>query len=147
MMRGTEDEREALTRQANAVREKLLGNVEELVRRGHDALDVKVQAEKHPVFAGTGLAVVLGGTTFGVVLVVHRRAHAKEARRRERMRMLARLWAHPERAARASPPFFLELVRAVALGILTTAALAPLRRLLNGYVRRLIPVRLPRLGS
>jgi hypothetical protein len=74
---------------------------------------------------GGALAVILASTTALATL------HALDARahkRRERLRMLARMWEHPERAARAAPPIGPAIARALVLGILTTAVVTPMRR-------------------
>jgi hypothetical protein len=124
--------REELARQANQVRSKLLHTVEVLDQRRHEALDLKLQLQRHlrQVVALAGVALAL--TTVGVAVAVHRISTAPERRRRDRVRLLGQLWTHPDRvirgARREGRPFFVELLRSVLLGVASTAMLLPARR-------------------
>jgi hypothetical protein len=127
MNEGTEE----LTLLANATRSRLLSTVEQLDRKRRDILDVKKQLKRHlvPLAVAGGAIALLLFTSFG--LFIYRMAHASERKRRERRKMLSRLWNHPERAARREPKSFLgQLVRSVTLGIATAMIMIPIRRAL-----------------
>ncbi len=121
--------RDDLARQANQVRTKLLRTVEQLDQRRHDALDLRVQMQRHfrqLVIAGGVLVLATAGA---VALVVERVATAAQRRRRNRWRLAKRLWFHPDRELRAERRSFLgEIVRAVLLTVVTTALTIPARR-------------------
>ena len=61
--------RQRLEASANALRSRLARTLESLDRRRHDALNIKVQAARHPVpiaLIGAGAAVVIGGTALTI---------------------------------------------------------------------------------
>jgi hypothetical protein len=129
---GHSKSREALARQANLVRSKLLKTVEVLDQRRHEALDLKLQLQQHvrQVVALAGLALVV--TAGAVAIAVHRISTAPERRRRNRRRLAGEMWRRPDLVLRSSRrrgwPMALEFLRSVALGAATTLALLPLRR-------------------
>jgi hypothetical protein len=135
--------REDLTRQANLVRSKLLRTVEVLDQRRHDALDLKVQLQRHvrQVVLLAGIALV--GTAVAVAFAVHRISTSPERRRRNRRTLALQLWRRPDLVMRSSRrtgrPFAVELLRSVLLGVATSLVLLPARRsikvLLEGRVR------------
>ncbi len=124
--------RDDLTRQANQVRSKLLHTVEVLDQRRHEALDLKLQLQRHvrTVIALAGIALVV--TSAAVAFAVHRISTAPERRRRDRRRLLGQMWRHPDRvirgARREGRPFFVELLRSVLLGVASSLVLLPARR-------------------
>jgi hypothetical protein len=124
--------RDDLARQANQVRSKLLRTVEVLDQRRHEALDLKLQLQRHvrQVVALAGVALVF---TAGVVaFAVHRFSTAPERRRRNRRRLARQMWSRPDLVLRSSRrrgwPVAVELLRSVALGLATTLVLFPARR-------------------
>lgn len=121
--------RDALLREANEVRTKLLRTVEQLDQRRHDTFDVKVQLQRHvrQLAVAGGLLVV--ATAAAVTLVVQRVSGAASRRRRERWRLARRLWWHPDRAMRAERhSFFGEVARSLLLALVSTAVTLPARR-------------------
>jgi hypothetical protein len=124
--------REDLTRQANLVRSKLLRTVEVLDQRRHDAVDLKLQLQRHvrQVVAMAGIALVL--TAAAVAFAVHRISTAPERRRRNRRRLAGQMWRRPDlvmrSARRTGRPFAVELLRSVLLGLASTLLLLPARR-------------------
>lgn len=122
------EERDALSAEANLVRSKLMKTVEALDRRRHDALDVGLLVRRHAAPLGVAAAVVVATLAGSVLLLAHRIATSKQRRRRERWRMLGRVWRHPERAARTSPSFFASLGRSIALGVLSFVVMFPAKR-------------------
>lgn len=129
---GHNKSRDDLARQANQVRSKLLHTVEVLDQRRHEALDLKLQLQRHvrQIVGMAGAALVL---TAGVVaFAVHRLSTAPERRRRDRVRLVRQMWRHPDRvirgARREGRPFLVEVGRSVLLGIASTALLLPARR-------------------
>lgn len=124
--------RDDLTRQANKVRSKLLHTVEVLDQRRHEALDLKLQLQRHmrTVLALSGIALVV--TAGAVALAVHRISTAPERRRRDRRRLVGHMWRHPDRvirgARREGRPFLVELLRSVLLGVASSLVLLPARR-------------------
>lgn len=124
--------RDDLARQANQVRTKLLHTVEVLDQRRHEAIDLKLQLQRHvrQVVALAGVAIVL---TAGVVaLAVHRLSTAPERRRRNRRLLARQMWRHPDRVLRRTRrggrPFAVELLRSILLGLATYLTLLPARR-------------------
>jgi hypothetical protein len=78
----------ALERQADAIRERLGGEVDELGRRGRDALDLRLQLRRHPgKFAAAG-ALLVAGAVGRILWGLARRRQARGWRGR-----LRRLWA------------------------------------------------------
>jgi len=100
----TEGARPELEREANVVRARLLGTIDQLERRRHELLDLKLHLRRHPgqvVSALGGLFIGIGATA-GVLL--YRQSRHERRVRQERLRALLRLWKHPERiAVRTSP--------------------------------------------
>ena len=135
--------REELTRQANLVRSKLLRTVEVLDQRRHDAVDLKLQLQRHvrQVAVVAGIALVV--TAAAVAVAVHRISTAPERRRRNRRLLAGPMWRRPDLVMRSSRrtgrPFAVELLRSVLLGVATSLVLLPARRsikaLLEGRVR------------
>ncbi|HTQ45153.1 MAG TPA: hypothetical protein VMI75_20475 [Polyangiaceae bacterium] len=135
--------REDLTRQANLVRSKLLRTVEVLDQRRHDALDLKLQLQRHvrQVVVAAGIALV--ATAVVVAFAVHRISTAPGRRRRNRRILALQMWRRPDLVMRSSRrtgrPFAVELLRSVLLGVGTSLVLLPARRsikvLLEGRVR------------
>jgi hypothetical protein len=124
--------RAQLMAKADMARARLLHTVAELDRRRHDALNVGNQVRRHM----TGLLVLAGvsvvGLAGGALYIVHRAATAASRRRRERWRVMRRVWAHPERFGSEPQSFGGKLWRSIAMGVLTTLAVAPAR----AFVRR-----------
>ncbi|HEX8795669.1 MAG TPA: hypothetical protein VF765_32185 [Polyangiaceae bacterium] len=124
--------REDLARQANQVRSKLLHTVEVLDQRRHEALDLKLQLQRHvrQVVALAGLALLL--TSGAVALAVYRMSTSSERRRRDRRRLARQMWTNPGRVLRSSRregrPFMVEVFRSVLLGLATTVLMLPARR-------------------
>lgn len=124
--------RDELARQANQVRSKLLHTVEVLDQRRHEALDLKLQLQRHvrQVVALAGVALVL--TAGAVALAVHRISNAPARRRRDRRLLARQVWRHPDRVVRSTRregrPFLVELVRSVLLGIASSLLMLPARR-------------------
>lgn len=124
--------RDDLTRQANQVRSKLLHTVEVLDQRRHEAIDLKLQLQRHvrTVMALAGIALLV--TSAAVAFAVHRISTAPERRRRDRRRLVLQMWHHPDRvirgARREGRPFVVELLRSVLLGVASSLVLLPARR-------------------
>lgn len=105
--------------------------VSELDRRGHEALDVRLQLRRHPLAAAIAVgaaAAVLGGL---VALAVRRRRQRRSPvhRAREVRGALARLLDHPDRVA-AEPSLGHKIL--AAAGVVAATALA--RRLVDRAV-------------
>jgi hypothetical protein len=129
--------RDELAREANQVRTKLLRTVEQLDRRRHDALELRVQVQRHMrQLAIVGGAVLLG-TCAAMVLMVHRISTSTERRRRNRWKLAKGVWQHPERALRAGrrTSFLGALLRPILLALANALILLPARRV----VLRLLP--------
>jgi hypothetical protein len=133
--------RDELAREANEVRSKLMRTVEQLDRRRHQAVDVRLQMKRHLrqlVVAGAVLVVLTAGT---VALLVNRVATATERRRRHRWTLAKDVWRHPERAIRRERrPFLSELARAVLLSAASALLAIPVRRA-AGIVERALPAK------
>ncbi len=127
--------REALAREANRVRTKLLHTVEELDHRRHQAVDLRLQLERHArqLLAMGGILLV---ATAGLVgLVVHRVSTSPQRRRRERWALARDVWRHPDRALRGERrSFFGTLVRSVLLSVISAALTVPARRAVAALV-------------
>jgi tRNA/tmRNA/rRNA uracil-C5-methylase (TrmA/RlmC/RlmD family) len=127
--------RDDLARQANQVRSKLLRTVEVLDQRRHEALDLKLQVQRHvrQIVAMAGIALVLSAGL--VAFAVYRISTAPERRRRDRVRLVRHMWHHPDRvirgAKREGRHSLVELGRSVLLGIASTALLLPARRVVT----------------
>jgi hypothetical protein len=129
---GHSKSREELARQANQVRSKLLHTVEVLDQRRHEALDLKLQLQRHvrQVVALAGVALLL--TAGAVALAVHRVSTAPRRRLRDRGLLVRQMWRHPDRALRGTRregrPFVVELLRSVLLGVASSILMLPARR-------------------
>jgi hypothetical protein len=130
-----EHPRSELELHADAVRSRLLSAVAILERRGRDALDVKLQLQRHAVAVGA-LAGLLVLAAFGgaAVAILRARERARERARRPRWRALKRAWKHPERVAPENRPSDAEVVRKIALAI----ALPIVSPLAKRYTRRVL---------
>jgi hypothetical protein len=129
--------RDELAREANQVRTKLLRTVEQLDRRRHDALELRVQVQRHMRQLAVAGGAILVGTCAAMVLLVHRISTATERRRRNRWRLVKGAWQHPERALRAErrTSYLGALLRPLLLVLANALVMFPLRR----YVARLLP--------
>lgn len=141
-----EKKRELLERSANRTRERLVETLSALDERRHELTDVKGQIHKQvhehvKPLAITGGSIVLAvGTVIGVS--IYRFATRKERLRQERWNALRRLWNHPERLARKSPPkgsVAAELGRKIVISALTFAAIELTKR----SVRQALPAAQP----
>jgi hypothetical protein len=115
------------------LRNELGGLVAELDRRRHEALDLRLQAKKHPVLAAavaTVAALVVGGVIAFVVRARHERRRPA-VRAREARRALSRLFDHPDRVA-AEPSVANKIATAAGAALATAVA----KRLLD----RTVPV-------
>lgn len=124
--------REDLVHEADAVRAKLLQTVRRLDRRRHEALDFKLQLRRHArTLAALGvLGLVITGSAAG--LAVSRISSAAARRRRDRWRLARSVWRRPDRALRAARgPFFVEVLRGVAMSLVTMALTFPARRVVE----------------
>jgi hypothetical protein len=122
------DDTESLKEEANAARAKLMRTVEALDLKAHRAINVRLQLRKHIRGIATA-GIVLGLAAAGTIaLVTYRFATRGKRKRHARVRMLRRVWEHPERAARGDgATFWSRLARSVALTLLTAAISKPLR--------------------
>ena len=128
-------EREELERKAERARARLLSTIDALEQRGHDALDVKHQVEAHIVPVASFGIVVLSFAGGAIALSVYRASDARRHRGRERVRALARLWRHPERALRVAPRSILaEIGRKVVLAALSVVAVTLTKRVMREIV-------------
>ena len=122
--------RDGLEREANLVRSRLATTLEALDHRRHDLMDVKVQLKKYarPLMIAGGSVVLLlaAGVGFGI----YRFATRADRRRQQRIKMLPRAWAHPERigTVRNKPPIVVEVGRKLLVGALTLIGMAVMRR-------------------
>ena len=136
------DDRIDLKVRANAIRAKLLRVVEELDRRGHDAVDVRLQLRRHAgqlVIAGVA---VIAATVGAIALAAHRGAVAAERRRLAQGRIFRGRWRAPPAPPPARRGFFAETVRSIAIATLTACAMIPIRRFAAQIAAR--PAALPR---
>jgi hypothetical protein len=133
--------RDELAREANQVRTKLLRTVEQLDRRRHDALELRVQVQRHMRQLVVAGSVILLGTCAAMVLVVQRISTATDRRRRNRWKLAKGVWQHPERALRAGrrTSFLGALLRPVVLALANVLLVLPARRL----ILRLLPPATP----
>jgi hypothetical protein len=129
--------RDELAREANQVRTKLLRTVEQLDRRRHDALELRVQVQRHMRQLVVAGGVILLGACAAMVLVAHRISSAADRRRRNRWRLAKGVWQHPERALRAGRRTSLlgALLRPLLLALANALVMLPARR----FVLRLLP--------
>jgi hypothetical protein len=133
--------RDELAREANQVRTKLLRTVEQLDRRRHEALDLRVQLQRHVRQLTVVGGAILLGTCAAMVLVFQRVSTATERRRRNRWRLAKRVWWHPERALRADrrTSFLGALLRPLLLALANALVILPARR----WVMRMLPAQSP----
>jgi hypothetical protein len=117
-----------LEREANLVRSKLLRTVEELDRRGHDALDLRLQLRDHLRRVVLGAGLLLAAAVAAMALAVHRVTAAAARRRLERRLTLRGRWRSPRPRLFRQRSFIGEVVRGIAIGVLTTSAMVPVRR-------------------
>jgi hypothetical protein len=114
------------------LRNELGGLVAELDRRRHEALDLGLQARRHPLLVAsiaTVAALLVGGAIALVVRTRHEQRRPS-VRAREARRALSRLFEHPDRVA-ASPSIPNKVVTAVTVALATALA----KRLLDRTVR------------
>jgi hypothetical protein len=113
---------ERVVGEIDSLRGELGGLVAELDRRRHEAFDVRLQLQRHPVtaaIAAAAAALVLGGV-LAVAVHLRRERRRPSVRARQAKRALARLLDHPDRVA-AEPSVGNKVVTAVltlALGTL-----------------------------
>jgi hypothetical protein len=107
--------------------------VDELDRRRHEALDVRLQVRRHPLVAAAlvgGVAFLVGGA---IAVAVRRRSRMRTTRERARnvRRALGRMARHPDEFAR--DPGMLEKI---AVAVATAAASMVVRRALDRSMGR-----------
>ena len=119
-------DKDELTAEANLARSKLLHTVEVLDRRRHDAMDVGRQVREHAAPIGAAAAVVVGGLVATTALLTHYVSTRPERRRRQRVRMLGRVWQHPDKVG-ARRSILGDLGRSILVGLLSAAVLIPAR--------------------
>jgi hypothetical protein len=117
-----------LERQATVVRSRLIRAVEELERRGHDALDLRLQLRTHLRRVAVAGALLMFLTVGSIGLVMHRVAIAAERRRLVAAGVLRGRWRPPPPPAPARRGFFAEIGRSFAIAAITTCAMIPVRR-------------------
>jgi hypothetical protein len=127
-MRPNGKSRVELEREANLVRSRLLRTVEQLDRRGHDALDLRLQLRNHFRQVVIGAAALMLATVGAIALIVHGETVAAEKRRLERRLLFRGHWRRPPVEPRPERSFLGEVVRSIVLGVLTTSAMIPVRR-------------------
>jgi len=115
----------------DSLRGDLSGLVAELDRRRHEAFDVRLQLQRHPVAAAIAVAaaaLVVGGAL--AVLVRGRRERRRPSvRAREARRALARLLDHPDRVA--TEP---SVTARIATATLSIAATTLVKRLIDAKI-------------
>lgn len=118
------------------IRTELGSLVGELDRRRHEALDLGLQARRHPVViaAAAGVAALAVGGLIALVVRARRERRRPSTRAREARRALARLLEHPDRVA-AEPSIPNKIV--TALAIAAGSALA--KRMVDRAVRPVPP--------
>ena len=99
----------ALEREANQMRERLLGTLGELDHRRHAVRDHPSELVRRKlVVYRRPIAMAVGAVVLGLASVlswsVYRLATREPRRREERWAALRRIWKHPERVARNSVP-------------------------------------------
>jgi len=124
--------RDELVTRARQVRTRLMHTIEQLDQKRHDALDLKLQVQRHLVTAAVAagaLVLVTGGLA---ALLVHRIQTAAERRRRARWRLAKDLWRHPQDRLRSrEPSFVLRVLRSLLLSVVTAAVTIPARRVVR----------------
>lgn len=114
-----------------SLRGELGGLVAELDRRRHEAFDLRLQLQRHPVAAAIAVAaaaVVLGGA-IALVMRTRRERRRPSVRARETRRALSRLLDHPDRVA-AEP----SVANRVGTAVLALAATTLAKRLIDAKV-------------
>ena len=83
-----------LSHDIDSIRSNLDGLIDELGRRRRDAMDVRLQARRHPVTFIVGAVAIAGLVAGAITLAVmqHRRHARLSFRARRAQRNLARLW-------------------------------------------------------
>jgi hypothetical protein len=119
--------RDDITLEANQVRSKLLHTVEQLDQRRHEALNLSHQLRTHlgrlAIVAGVAVlatAAVIGLVAGRIATVAHRR----------RGLLSPSGWRRPERGGNRRRPFYVELLRSLALTLITGALAPRARRLI-----------------
>jgi hypothetical protein len=118
-------DREKLAAEANVVRMRLLRTVE--------ALDDK-RARVRTAFVTGG--IVFTALVAASAFAVHHAESAPSRLRRERVRAIARAWRHPERTARAYPPVLPHVLRSLAIALISTVVVAPVRSMFVSLLER-----------
>ena len=115
--------RQRLEASANALRSRLARTLESLDRRRHDALNIKVQAARHPLpiaLLGAGAAAVVGGTALTIYHVATRQPPQNEIV--QRLKAVIKAIQHPHRAAHSDAPSLTkEIVRGVVVSVASFA--------------------------
>ena len=135
-------ERERLEREANMARARLATTIDEIDRRAHEAVDVKLQLRRHaaPLAVAAGIVVLPIVAAIGVG--IYRLATRDARMRRERVRALKRGWRHPDRLARyKNPPLAVEMGRRILVGAVTYVAIQAIKRTLDGRFPKLVAAR------
>jgi hypothetical protein len=109
----SDEKAQLLTVRANVARSRLSAALSALDQRRRALLDIRVRVTEH-----VGLVrIVAVGCVAGLVSVaVYRAATATKRRRRERWRMLRRVWTHPELAAQPEESMLGKVGRALLVG-------------------------------
>ncbi|MEO7096319.1 MAG: hypothetical protein ABI175_23875 [Polyangiales bacterium] len=138
-MTTTMNERERLEREANLVRAKLATTLDvlderghELVHRGQELVDVKLQVKRHlvpiAIVAGTAALALFSGIGYAIYRVATR----DERRRLARRRLPSRVWNHPERVAQVQkPPVLAEIGRKLLVSTATLVGMSLIKRALR----------------
>jgi hypothetical protein len=105
------------------LRNELGALVGELDRRRHEALDLGLQARRHPVLVATvaTVAALVVGAAIAVIVRGRRERRRPTVRARETRRALSRLFEHPHRVA-AEPSIPNKVVTALSVAVATAIA-------------------------
>jgi hypothetical protein len=124
-----------VSREIESLRGELGGLVAELDRRRHEALDLGLQARRHPVLLATvaGVAALAVGGLLALAVRTRRQRRRPTVRARKAQRALARLLEHPDRVA-AEP----SIGNKVATAVLTLVATTLAKRAID---RKVVPER------
>jgi len=132
-------ERERLEREADLARAKLITTLDVLDQRGHELVhkgkemaDVKLQVRRHivPIVIVAGIAAL--AVVSGIGVAIHRYATREERKRRERRRLPSRVWEHPERVAQVQrPPVLTEIGRKLFVSTATMLGMSLIRRAIH----------------
>jgi hypothetical protein len=116
----------------DTLRNELGGLVAELDRRRHEALDLGLQARRHPVLVATAatVAALLLGGALALAVRARRQRRRPAVRAREARRALSRLFDHPDRVG-AEPSIPNRIAAAVGVAVATALA----KRLVERSVR------------